>query len=141
MLPADGAGRAVHLHPVAQTADLAHPARVVLDQEKAPGDAQRVNLPHPEIYAALVPETRLLLDDGKMVLRVTDEGDLANRALGLIAAIRALRLPSLRERGLTISVGGVFCSDPGGWSSWYSQADRALFDAKNRGGDNWRLAP
>lgn len=83
---------------------------------------------------------RLGGDEFALVLRVTDEGDLANRALGLIAAIRALRLPSLREKSLSISVGGVFCSDPGGWSSWYSQGDLALYEAKSRGGDRWRLA-
>jgi diguanylate cyclase (GGDEF)-like protein len=83
---------------------------------------------------------RLGGDEFALLLRVADEGDLANRALGLIAAVRALRLPSLRERGLTISVGGVFCSDPGGWSSWYSQGDLALYEAKSRGGDRWRLA-
>lgn len=83
---------------------------------------------------------RLGGDEFALVLRVADEGDLANRALGLIAAIRALRLPSLREQTLSISVGGVFCTDPGGWSSWYSQGDLALYEAKSRGGDRWRLA-
>jgi hypothetical protein len=61
-------------------------------------------------------------DEFALLLRVADEGDLANRALGLIAAIRGLRLPSLRERGLSISVGGVFCADPGGWSSGTARA-------------------
>ena len=83
---------------------------------------------------------RLGGDEFALLLRVADEGDLANRALGLIAAVRALRLPSLRERGLSISVGGVFCSDAGGWSTWYSQGDLALYEAKSRGGDRWRLA-
>jgi diguanylate cyclase (GGDEF)-like protein len=83
---------------------------------------------------------RLGGDEFALLLRVADEGDLANRALGLIAGVRALRLPSLRERGITISVGGVFCADPGGWSSWYSQGDLALYEAKSRGGDRWRLA-
>lgn len=46
----------------------------VLDRDTAPGDVSRVNLPHPEIYAALLPETRLLLDDGKLVLRVKKVG-------------------------------------------------------------------
>jgi GGDEF domain-containing protein len=64
----------------------------------------------------------------------------SERQTPAIAAVRALRLPSLRERGLTISVGGVFCSDIGGWSSWYSQGDLALYEAKSRGGDRWRLA-
>ncbi|KAK0352776.1 hypothetical protein LTR94_019512 [Friedmanniomyces endolithicus] len=45
-------------------------AAFVLDRDDTPGTVERVNLPHPEIYAALVPETRLLLDDGKLVLRV-----------------------------------------------------------------------
>lgn len=34
------------------------------------GDTSRVNLPHPEIFAALVPGTDLLLDDGKLRVRV-----------------------------------------------------------------------
>ncbi len=41
-----------------------------LDADKTPGDEARVFLPHPEIFAALEPQTRLLLDDGKLVLRV-----------------------------------------------------------------------
>ena len=83
---------------------------------------------------------RLGGDEFALVLSVADEGDLANRALGLLASIRALRLPSLRESTLCISIGGVFCSDPGGWSSWYSQGDGALYEAKAGGGDRWRLA-
>ncbi|MCJ8158507.1 pyruvate kinase [Sphingomonas sp. LaA6.9] len=44
--------------------------RFVLDRDRAPGDASRANLPHPEIFEALEPGTRLLLDDGKLCLRV-----------------------------------------------------------------------
>ena len=44
----------------------------VFDREKAPGDSKRVNLPHPEIFEAVSPGTRLLIDDGKLVLRVRD---------------------------------------------------------------------
>jgi len=51
-------------------------AAFLLDRDKTPGDATRVNLPHPEIFAALEPGARLLLDDGKLVLRVrTVEAD------------------------------------------------------------------
>jgi GGDEF domain-containing protein len=39
-----------------------------------------------------------------------------------------------------VSIGGAFCEDPGGWSNWYSQADRSLYEAKRQGGDHWRLA-
>ena len=41
-----------------------------LDSDPAPGDASRVELPHPEILQALRPGDRLLLDDGKVRLRV-----------------------------------------------------------------------
>ncbi|NDY92893.1 pyruvate kinase [Ideonella sp. TBM-1] len=39
-------------------------------QVREPGDAQRVALPHPEIFAALQPGAELLLDDGRLRLRV-----------------------------------------------------------------------
>ncbi|WP_396431815.1 pyruvate kinase, partial [Limnohabitans sp.] len=40
------------------------------DLDLALGDSSRVNLPHPEIFAALIPGTDLLLDDGKLRVRV-----------------------------------------------------------------------
>src|SRR5215471_21059370 len=40
----------------------------VLDAEDTPGDATRVHLPHPEIFAAVEPGHTLLLDDGKVRL-------------------------------------------------------------------------
>jgi pyruvate kinase len=43
-----------------------------LDRDPTPGDATRVELPHKEIFAAIEPNARLLLDDGKLVLRVTE---------------------------------------------------------------------
>ena len=42
-----------------------------LDLNPTPGNAQRVTLPHPEIIAAAAIGTTLLLDDGKLRLRVT----------------------------------------------------------------------
>jgi pyruvate kinase len=42
-----------------------------LDLDSTPGDAQRVNLPHPEIIEALQPGMNLLLDDGRLRLQVT----------------------------------------------------------------------
>ncbi|MEN3952510.1 pyruvate kinase [Iodidimonas sp. SYSU 1G8] len=46
-----------------------------LDLDNAPGTQRRASLPHPEILAALTPGQRLLLDDGKIRLRVQDIGD------------------------------------------------------------------
>jgi pyruvate kinase len=40
----------------------------ILDPDEAAGDATRVHLPHPEIFAALEPGHQLLLDDGKVRL-------------------------------------------------------------------------
>ncbi len=42
-----------------------------LDLDSTPGDARRVNLPHPEIIEALEPGMNLLLDDGRLRLQVT----------------------------------------------------------------------
>ncbi|WP_267397579.1 MULTISPECIES: pyruvate kinase [unclassified Sphingomonas] len=53
---------------------LPHGGTFVLDRDPTPGDATRVELPHREIFEAIEPGARLLLDDGKLVLRVTDHG-------------------------------------------------------------------
>ncbi len=52
--------------------ELVTGATFTLDHDPAPGDARRVQLPHREIFAAIEPGARLLLDDGKLVLRVSD---------------------------------------------------------------------
>jgi hypothetical protein len=49
--------------------------RFRLDSSAEPGSSDRVQLPHPEILAVLKPGHRLLLDDGKIVLRVVEAGD------------------------------------------------------------------
>jgi len=43
----------------------------VLDRDPAPGDATRVELPHPEIFAAIKVGDTLLIDDGKLRLTAT----------------------------------------------------------------------
>ena len=45
-------------------------ATFFLDRDAKLGDATRVNLPHNEIFDAVEKGTRLLVDDGKLVLRV-----------------------------------------------------------------------
>ena len=48
----------------------------VLDRDSKLGDANRVELPHPELFAAVGKDDRLLIDDGKVRLRVVAvEGD------------------------------------------------------------------
>ena len=43
-----------------------------LDADAAPGDANRVQLPHPEIFAAIKPDDTLLVDDGKLRLKAIE---------------------------------------------------------------------
>lgn len=45
-----------------------------LDLDSRLGDAKRVQLPHPEIFAALEPNADLLVDDGRVRLRVQSCG-------------------------------------------------------------------
>jgi pyruvate kinase len=46
-------------------------ATFTLDLDPAPGNAARVELPHKELFGALAADARLLVDDGKVVLRCT----------------------------------------------------------------------
>jgi pyruvate kinase len=70
-----------------------------LDTDTTPGDAHRVHLPHPEIFAALEIGARLLLDDGKLVLRVTEIGaDHINTKVevgGMLSNRKGLNVPDV----------------------------------------------
>src|SRR3712207_8852926 len=57
-----------------KSVELHKGATFTLDHDETPGDETRVNLPHRELFAALRNDARLLLNDGKMALRVTDAG-------------------------------------------------------------------
>ena len=54
--------------------DLIEGGRFRLDLDDAPGDASRVQLPHKEIFDALEPGSHLLVNDGKIKLRVQECG-------------------------------------------------------------------
>jgi pyruvate kinase len=56
-------------------AELVTGTRFRLDLSREPGDGTRVGVPHDELLAVLKPGNRLLLDDGKLVLRVVEPGD------------------------------------------------------------------
>ena len=51
-------------------ATIAHGAPFTFDRSDAPGDATRVQLPHPEIFDVIEEGQRLLVNDGKIRLRV-----------------------------------------------------------------------
>ena len=80
-------------------AQLEAGARFRLDMDKASGDATRAPLPHPEIFAALKTGTQLLLDDGKLRLRVESHGaDFAETTVmvgGPISDRKGVNVPSV----------------------------------------------
>ena len=49
---------------------IRHSAHFTLDRDPTPGDDTRVCLPHPELFAVLTKGQRLLIDDGKLRLKV-----------------------------------------------------------------------
>ncbi|CAL60560.1 pyruvate kinase [Herminiimonas arsenicoxydans] len=55
----------------------------VLDRDETPGDATRVYLPHPELFAAVAAGQNLLLDDGKVRLNIVSNKD--NRIVTTVA--------------------------------------------------------
>lgn len=84
---------------------------------------------------------RLGGDEFALLTFVADAGDLANRAIAIVSAVRRLRFTAPND-GLTVSVsvGGCLCDTAAAWPSWYSDADSALYQAKGSGGDGWKLA-
>jgi len=53
---------------------IRHGAHFTLDRDPAPGTEERVCLPHPELFGVLKAGQRLLIDDGKVQLRVIKAG-------------------------------------------------------------------
>ena len=49
---------------------IRHGSHFTLDRDPTPGDENRVCLPHPELFGVLEKGQRLLIDDGKLRLRV-----------------------------------------------------------------------
>ncbi|MDE2367946.1 MAG: pyruvate kinase [Burkholderiales bacterium] len=74
------------------------PFRLDLDRDQ-PGDASRAPLPHPEIFAALEPGAELLLDDGRLRLRVETCGkDFAQTTVvngGLLSDRKGVNVPGV----------------------------------------------
>ena len=70
-----------------------------LDLSKAKGDARRAPLPHPEVFAAIEEGTDLLLNDGRIRLRVKEHGkDYANTEVitgGTLSNRKGLNVPGV----------------------------------------------
>jgi pyruvate kinase len=48
--------------------------KIRFDLDTAPGDETRVNLPHPEVIAVMKPGSEILLDDGKVRVKILEQG-------------------------------------------------------------------
>jgi pyruvate kinase len=70
-----------------------------LDLDPTPGDRTRVCLPHPEIFAALTPGARLLINDGKIRLQVSacgpDHADCRVEVGGAISDRKGVNVPDV----------------------------------------------
>ncbi|PZQ97963.1 MAG: pyruvate kinase [Cereibacter sphaeroides] len=81
------------------SAELVDGAPFRMDLDPAPGDATRVNLPHPQIFAALEPGASLLVNDGKIRLKVDSCGpDFANCTVtvgGTISNRKGVNVPDV----------------------------------------------
>ena len=84
--------------------------RFTLDRSTAAGDRARVAVPHPEIFAALAPGAEILLDDGKVRLRVAacgpDHAETVVLTPGVLSDRKGLNLP-----GVTLPIDAVTPKD------------------------------
>jgi pyruvate kinase len=73
--------------------------RLRFDLDKEPGNAKRVPLPHPEIFKAARTDGLLLIDDGKVRLRIATHGkdtiDAEVEVGGTISDRKGVNLPNL----------------------------------------------
>ncbi len=70
---------------------IRHGSHFTLDRDPAPGDESRVHLPHPELFGVLQKGQRLLIDDGKLrlrVIRADDDAILCSAEVGGVISDR-----------------------------------------------------
>jgi len=76
---------------------IRHSGHFTLDRNPEPGDETRVQLPHPELFGILKKGQRLLIDDGKLRLRVirADENEILCSAEvgGVISDRKGVNIP------------------------------------------------
>ncbi|WP_127902658.1 pyruvate kinase [Solirhodobacter olei] len=96
---ADLQGPKLRVGTFAEPQELEVGQRFRLDLDPADGDATRVCLPHKEIFAALAPGETLLVNDGKIRLKVEDCGpDFADCSVvvgGTISNRKGVNVPDV----------------------------------------------
>jgi len=89
---------------------LAVGQRFRFDLDPALGNDQRVNLPHPEIFAALVPGAELLLDDGKLRVRV-DRCDASSADTTVLVGGRLSERKGVNVPGVVLPISALTDKD------------------------------
>ena len=69
---------------------------IQFDQSDERGNSDRLPLPHPEIFKALYPSARLLMDDGKLAFRVKNLADNSFTAEVVVGG------PVLSQKGVNV---------------------------------------
>ncbi len=73
--------------------------KFILDTDSKPGDNERVNFPHSEIYEHLTPNTTLLINDGRIRLQVIEQNkdSLITEVLndGVISNNKGVNIPDV----------------------------------------------
>lgn len=82
---------------------------------------------------------RLGGDEFALLVHVVHGDELELLSARAVSVVRALPAPCPGSH-LSVSVGASLCRHGAGWSSWYRDADRALYAAKHAGGNGWRIA-
>jgi pyruvate kinase len=80
------------------------------DLDTKPGTVDRVNLPHPEIFAALVSGTELLLDDGKLRVRV-DRCDAESADTTVVVGGRLSERKGVNVPGVVLPISALTTKD------------------------------
>ena len=80
------------------------------DLDDTPGSATRVQLPHPEIFAALVPGAELLLDDGKLRVRV-ERCDAASADTTVLVGGRLSERKGVNVPGVVLPISALTAKD------------------------------
>jgi pyruvate kinase len=106
------------------TAPLQTGQTFTLDTDPAPGNTSRVQLPHPEIFEALRPGDRLLLDDGRVRL-MTRTCDERHAVTTVEAGVRLSDRKGVSVPDTTLPLAAM------------TQKDRADLDAALDAGIDW----
>lgn len=108
---ADLQGPKLRIGPMAEPSPLQEGTQFVLDRSPEPGDSSRAYLPHPELFECAEAGKTLLIDDGKLQLRIDSvepkrlvttviTGGILSSRKGVNVPDAVVPIPALTEKDL-----------------------------------------